>query len=133
MGRAFRMLAGAIVAAAAFAIPLTAAAEKTVLMVGGSDKQIYLPATLAQRLGYFRDQGLDVALESEPSGVEITFSHTKLRFTRDSEATALAPLQASTGSARTAGIVLDKMPTGMRASLSSATAGRRTGAGARQT
>ena len=38
-------------------------------MVGGIDKQIYLPATLAARLGYFADAGLDVELLTEPSGV----------------------------------------------------------------
>lgn len=45
-------------------------AEHVVLMVGGLDKQIYLPAMLAQQLGYFRQSGLDVDLESEPAGVE---------------------------------------------------------------
>lgn len=40
------------------------------LMVGGVEKQIYLPAMLAQRLGYFSDEGIDVELLSEPAGVE---------------------------------------------------------------
>lgn len=40
------------------------------IMVGGIEKQIYLPAILAQRLGYFRDAGIDVELLSEPAGVE---------------------------------------------------------------
>ena len=40
------------------------------LMVGGVEKQIYMPAMLAQRLGYFRDEGIDVELLSEPAGVE---------------------------------------------------------------
>jgi len=40
------------------------------LMVGGIEKQIYLPAVLAQQLGYFRDEGIDVELLSEPAGVE---------------------------------------------------------------
>ena len=40
------------------------------LMVGGLDKQIYLPAMLSQRLGYFKAQGLDVQLSDEPAGVE---------------------------------------------------------------
>lgn len=58
----------------AFAIAIGAAAsvlagEKTIIMVGGAEKQIYLPATLAERLGYFHEQGLDVELLSEPSGV----------------------------------------------------------------
>ena len=45
------------------------AAEKIRIMVGGIDKQIYLPATLAARLGLFAAQGLDVELLTEPSGV----------------------------------------------------------------
>lgn len=56
-------LAGALLAAAA-------RAETVSLMVGGAEKQIYLPVVLAQRLGYFRDEGLDVRLLSEPAGVE---------------------------------------------------------------
>ena len=59
-------------ACAAAALLLAAPAwceDKTILMVGGVEKQIYLPAILAQRLGYFRDQGLEVELQSEPSGV----------------------------------------------------------------
>lgn len=40
------------------------------LMVSGTAKMIYLPATLAQRLGYFRDEGLDVELVSQPAGVD---------------------------------------------------------------
>jgi NitT/TauT family transport system substrate-binding protein len=39
-------------------------------MVGGLDKQIYLPAMLSQRLGHFKQQGLDVQLSDEPAGVE---------------------------------------------------------------
>ena len=49
----------------------TAGGTTTVkLMVGGLDKQIYLPAMLTQRLGYFKQQGLDVELSDEPAGVE---------------------------------------------------------------
>jgi NitT/TauT family transport system substrate-binding protein len=40
------------------------------IMVGGLDKQIYLPAMLSQRLGYFKQQGLNVELSDEPAGVE---------------------------------------------------------------
>jgi NitT/TauT family transport system substrate-binding protein len=40
------------------------------LMVGGLDKQIYLPAKLAEQLGYYKEQGLDVQLSDEPAGVE---------------------------------------------------------------
>lgn len=39
------------------------------IMVGGLDKQIYLPAMLAQRLGFYAQQGLDVQLSDEPAGV----------------------------------------------------------------
>src|SRR5579872_1661689 len=38
------------------------------IMVGGLNKQIYLPNMLAQRLGYFKDQNLDVTLIDEGSG-----------------------------------------------------------------
>lgn len=40
------------------------------IMVGGLDKQIYLPAMLAERLGYYKAQGIDVQLSDEPAGVE---------------------------------------------------------------
>lgn len=45
------------------------AAEKISIMVGGIEKIIYLPAKLAEQLGYFKEQGLDVELLSEPAGV----------------------------------------------------------------
>src|SRR3954449_1487570 len=76
------LAAGAIVAAAAVAAGCGAAhntsnsaasggSTTTVkLMVGGLDKQIYLPAMLAQRLGYYKEQGLNVELSDEPAGVE---------------------------------------------------------------
>jgi NitT/TauT family transport system substrate-binding protein len=38
------------------------------IMVGGLDKQIYLPNMLTQRLGYFAQEGLDVTLIDEASG-----------------------------------------------------------------
>ncbi len=38
------------------------------IMVGGIDKVIYMPAMLTQRLGYFKDAGVDVKLLTEPSG-----------------------------------------------------------------
>ncbi|MGN6524680.1 MAG: ABC transporter substrate-binding protein [Actinomycetes bacterium] len=44
--------------------------QKVSIMVGGLDKQIYLPAMLAKQLGYFDEQGLDVDLQSEPAGVD---------------------------------------------------------------
>lgn len=42
---------------------------KLTIMVGGLDKQIYLPAMLAKQLGYFDEAGVDVELQSEPAGV----------------------------------------------------------------
>ncbi len=45
-------------------------AGKVKIMVGGLDKVIYMPAMLTQRLGYFKDEGLDVSLLSEPAGVQ---------------------------------------------------------------
>jgi len=45
---------------------------KVSIMVGGLNKQIYLPFTLAQQLGYYKDQGLNVALSDEPAGVDAT-------------------------------------------------------------
>ena len=48
----------------------SARAEDVSIMIGGIEKQIYLPAVLAKRLGYFEDEGLSVTLLSEPAGVE---------------------------------------------------------------
>ncbi|RQR40211.1 ABC transporter substrate-binding protein [Burkholderia sp. Bp9143] len=50
--------------------PAAQAGEKITLMVGGMEKQIYLPAKLAERLGYFKEQGLDVELVNEAAGVD---------------------------------------------------------------
>ncbi|MEV7090704.1 ABC transporter substrate-binding protein [Streptomyces sp. NPDC093085] len=44
------------------------------IMVGGLDKVIYLPAMLTQKLGYFKEEGLDVQLLTEPAGVQATTS-----------------------------------------------------------
>lgn len=40
------------------------------IMVGGMEKIIYLPAKLTEILGYFKEEGVDVELMSEPAGVE---------------------------------------------------------------
>jgi NitT/TauT family transport system substrate-binding protein len=45
---------------------------KVSIMVGGLSKQIYLPFMLAQQLGYYKDQGLNIALSDEPAGVDAT-------------------------------------------------------------
>ena len=61
----------AILVGASFAMPSTAEADtKVSIMVGGFEKQIYLPAKLAESLGYFKDEGLDVELLNEPAGVD---------------------------------------------------------------
>jgi len=46
------------------------ATDKVTIMVGGYEKQIYLPAKLAEGLGYFKAEGLDVELLNESSGVD---------------------------------------------------------------
>src|SRR5215475_3962312 len=60
----------ATLAAVTFATASANAADKISIMVGGYEKQIYLPAKLAEALGVFKDEGLDVELLSEPSGVD---------------------------------------------------------------
>jgi NitT/TauT family transport system substrate-binding protein len=65
-----RLRASAVLAALlATAVP-AAAADKVSLMVGGLEKQIYLPFKLTEQLGYFKAEGLDVELLNEPSGVD---------------------------------------------------------------
>ncbi len=50
----------------------TDSGTKVSIMVGGLNKQIYLPFMLAQQLGYYKDQGLNIALSDEPAGVDAT-------------------------------------------------------------
>jgi NitT/TauT family transport system substrate-binding protein len=57
----------AVLAMALWAGPAQAAALR--LVVGGLDKQVYLPVLLAQRLGLFAEQGLEVELLDDASGV----------------------------------------------------------------
>lgn len=40
------------------------------IMVGGMNKQIYLPAILTQQLGFYAKHGLQVDLSDEPAGVD---------------------------------------------------------------
>lgn len=58
------------VALAAVSATPALAQGKIVITIGGSDKIVYLPAKLAERLGYFHAQGADVELRSEAAGVE---------------------------------------------------------------
>ena len=46
------------------------AASRIRIVVSGAEKQIYLPAKLAEQLGFFADEGLDVELLSAPAGVD---------------------------------------------------------------
>ncbi|AUG79977.1 nitrate ABC transporter substrate-binding protein [Kitasatospora sp. MMS16-BH015] len=79
-----RRAATAALAATALALSLTAcgggaakpaakndSGELTVkIMVGGLNKQIYLPVMLAKDLGYFKAAGIDAQLSDEPAGVD---------------------------------------------------------------
>jgi NitT/TauT family transport system substrate-binding protein len=64
------LLATVAFAVVAMASPAAQAADKITLMVGGYEKQIYLPAKLTESLGYFKAEGLDVELLNEPAGVD---------------------------------------------------------------
>ena len=64
------LLSALAVAASLTAFAGAQAAEKVTIMVGGYEKQIYLPAKLTERLGYFKEEGLDVELLNQPSGVD---------------------------------------------------------------
>lgn len=70
--RVFIYSAGLALAMATSSLGATAAqaADKISIMVGGYEKQIYLPAKLAEALGYFKDEDLDVELLNEPAGVD---------------------------------------------------------------
>jgi len=60
----------AVALALGSAAALAQAAEPITIMVGGIDKIIYLPAKLTEALGYFKDEGLNVELQSQPAGVD---------------------------------------------------------------
>ncbi|AMO99791.1 NMT1-like family protein [Collimonas arenae] len=49
---------------------VAADSSKITIMVGGITKMIYLPAKLTEQLGYFKEEGLDVELQSQPAGVD---------------------------------------------------------------
>src|SRR5215470_17859856 len=59
-----------VMTAASLGATAAHAADKITIMVGGYEKQIYLPAKLAEGLGYFRDEGLNVELLNEEAGVD---------------------------------------------------------------
>lgn len=49
---------------------MAADSGKITIMVGGITKMIYLPAKLTEQLGYFKEEGLEVELQSQPAGVD---------------------------------------------------------------
>lgn len=61
--------AGSSAAATSAATPAPA---KLSIMVGGMNKQIYLPNMLTEKLGFFQEQNLQVDLIDEPSGKDTT-------------------------------------------------------------
>ncbi len=63
------LAAAAVAALVAGAATGARADDKIRIMIGGYEKQIYLPAKLAESLGYFKDEGLDVEILNEASGV----------------------------------------------------------------
>ena len=81
-----QLLAGAAVAAALITSGCSSTATKgsgttkvgatggtkVSIMVGGLNKQIYLPFMLADRLGYYKAENLDISLTDEPAGVDAT-------------------------------------------------------------
>lgn len=60
----------ALIACLAAGAAAANADDKISIIVGGYEKQIYLPAKLAEGLGYFKEQGLDVELINEGAGVD---------------------------------------------------------------
>jgi NitT/TauT family transport system substrate-binding protein len=71
MCTALALSLGACAGHTAQTAPKNAAGESTVrIMVGGLDKQIYLPVMLAKNLGYFKAQGINAVISDEPAGVD---------------------------------------------------------------
>ncbi|MBV5265477.1 ABC transporter substrate-binding protein [Pinisolibacter aquiterrae] len=68
----FKTWAAASVALATITAAATPALalDKVTIMVGGIEKQIYLPAKLTEQLGFFKEEGIEVELLSEPAGVD---------------------------------------------------------------
>ena len=62
--------AAALLAVLAVVGRAEAAGDKITIMVGGLDKQIYLPAKLTDVLGFYKEEGIDVETLTEPAGVQ---------------------------------------------------------------
>ena len=67
---ALRVATPAVAAVMGMLVFASAHADDVSIMIGGIEKQIYLPAVLTEKLGYFDAEGLNVTLLSEPAGVE---------------------------------------------------------------
>ncbi len=65
-----RLLQAIGLATVVLASGVAMAADKVTIIVGGYEKQIYLPAKLTESLGYFKAEGLEVELLNEASGVD---------------------------------------------------------------
>ena len=70
---------GAAASTAAGTAAAKPAPAKVSIMVGGLNKQIYLPNKLTEALGYFADQNLTVDLIDEPSGKDTTVATRQLQ------------------------------------------------------
>ncbi len=68
MRKILAIAAVAAISALSLSASLAQAQTPIKIMVGGIDKQIYLPAKLAAQLGFFKEQGLDVELFNSTSG-----------------------------------------------------------------
>src|ERR1041385_9320781 len=74
-GEPMRKVLIAAAIAAVFALPVSAQAQKPEttkvrLAVGGKSSLYYLPLTITERLGYFKDAGLDVEISDFAGGAE---------------------------------------------------------------
>ena len=65
-----RLFTPACMFAALLCVATAAHAEKLTLMAGGTSKIVYLPLVLASQLGYFKDEGLEFEILSQPAGVD---------------------------------------------------------------
>src|SRR3954469_21623232 len=74
MRKILAVAAIAAISALSLSASLAQAQTPIKIMVGGIDKQIYLPAKLAAQLGFFKEQGLDVELFNSTSGSQAATS-----------------------------------------------------------
>ncbi len=68
MMRLAKLLSAALLAAIAFSPAASLAQTKVRLAVGGQTALFYLPLNVTERLGYFKDEGLDVAVSDVNAG-----------------------------------------------------------------